>query len=198
MSKFKWILVDQAGVQTYKMFRHHDTYEVNNKRFSSEKLRSLFLSDEYQRYMLGKISEKEFVLATINGQNLNFEEFIELEKKSTEQIKGIREILENLKKKYKLASLINEGKEIAEYKFFISEFRELFDYVITSGELHLKKPDLKFFKKSLEIIEAEPEECFFIDDEQENVESAKKLGIEAIVFENVHQLKKELLSKRIL
>lgn len=41
-------------------------------------------------------------------------------------------------------------------------------------------------------------EIVFIDDKAENVEAAKKIGIDAIVFESSEQLRTELLQRKLL
>ena len=60
----------------------------------------------------------------------------------------------------------------------------LFDRVFTSGEAGMRKPDSCFYHHVLEEIKLAPEQVVFIDDKQENVQAAGRLGIEAVLFEN--------------
>ena len=58
--------------------------------------------------------------------------------------------------------------------------KKLFDKCFYSYEMGSIKPDSSFFDKVLEVIEAEPSECIFIDDNAKNVAAAAKKGIVAI------------------
>ena len=66
----------------------------------------------------------------------------------------------------------------------------LFDQVFTSGAVGMRKPDPDFFSYVLEEIKLAPEQVIFIDDKQENVLAADRLGIRGILFDNstVHTL----------
>ena len=72
------------------------------------------------------------------------------------------------------------------------EFYEYTDGGIISYREHLIKPDLQVYRLLLERYGLEASECVFIDDLKENVNAAKNLGINGIVFENYEQAKKEL------
>ncbi|HCP23855.1 MAG TPA: HAD family phosphatase, partial [Dehalococcoidia bacterium] len=50
------------------------------------------------------------------------------------------------------------------------------------------KPDPAFFQRILGGLGAPPEECVFIDDRPENVESARTLGIDALHFQSLEKL----------
>lgn len=60
----------------------------------------------------------------------------------------------------------------------------LFDQVFTSGAAGMRKPDHDFFHYVLEEINLAPEQVVFIDDKQENVLAADRLGIRGILFDN--------------
>jgi len=63
---------------------------------------------------------------------------------------------------------------------------------IFSSELRLVKPDPAIYQRCLECLDVSPEQALFIDDRQENVDGAKKLGIHALRFESVTQLQSDL------
>ena len=48
----------------------------------------------------------------------------------------------------------------------------------------MTKPDPNFFKRFLEKYQLDPEDCIFVDDTPENVETANKLGFKGIVYES--------------
>jgi len=70
-------------------------------------------------------------------------------------------------------------------------FRE-FDYVCFSAEVQLAKPDAAIFHACLKAVRSRPQECLFIDDRMENVEAARALGMQALIFESVQRLASEV------
>ena len=56
-------------------------------------------------------------------------------------------------------------------------FAELFDGVVISGEVGLRKPDPAIFQHALGLLGLPPQECAFIDDIEHNVRAAERLGI---------------------
>ncbi|MQA95124.1 MAG: HAD-IA family hydrolase [Streptosporangiales bacterium] len=56
-------------------------------------------------------------------------------------------------------------------------FDELFDAVVISGEVGMRKPEERIFRHTVEVFAMEPASCVFIDDIVHNVEAAMRLGI---------------------
>ncbi|MDN3355591.1 HAD family phosphatase [Actinomadura sp. DC4] len=56
-------------------------------------------------------------------------------------------------------------------------FAELFDQVVISGEVGLRKPDPAIFRHALDLLGLPSEECAFIDDIEHNTNAAERLGI---------------------
>jgi putative hydrolase of the HAD superfamily len=54
---------------------------------------------------------------------------------------------------------------------------EMFDAVVISGEVKLRKPDPEIFWLVAERLGVEPEECVFVDDLIANVEGARQVGM---------------------
>ncbi len=75
---------------------------------------------------------------------------------------------------------------------------EPFDPCLLSTEIGALKPDLKAYSLLLSELALSPEEVIFIDDKLENVEAAKKMGIDGIVFESSQQIRDELLKRKLL
>jgi HAD superfamily hydrolase (TIGR01662 family) len=67
------------------------------------------------------------------------------------------------------------------------------DYPLFSFDVGVVKPNLKFFEEMLRISACKPEETIMIGDKlNDDVTPPKKLGMNAILFRNYEQLKKEL------
>jgi epoxide hydrolase-like predicted phosphatase len=54
---------------------------------------------------------------------------------------------------------------------------EMFDVVVISGEVGMRKPEPRIFEHTLELIGLAPGECVFVDDMRSNVEAAAALGM---------------------
>jgi putative hydrolase of the HAD superfamily len=69
-----------------------------------------------------------------------------------------------------------------------------FDALVWSYELGLAKPDPAIYLYILEKLGSRPEETLFLDDRQENIDAAQALGMAALLFTTVEQLRDDLIS----
>jgi HAD superfamily hydrolase (TIGR01509 family) len=69
---------------------------------------------------------------------------------------------------------------------------EEFDYVTFSGEVRLIKPDPAIYEHTLRGLDVTASEALFLDDRQINIQAAQALGINALRFESIEQLRTEL------
>ena len=58
---------------------------------------------------------------------------------------------------------------------------ELFDVVVDSCQIGVRKPDPRMFERALEELSASPERAAFLDDHPSNVAAAARLGIRSIL-----------------
>lgn len=77
-------------------------------------------------------------------------------------------------------------------------FYKPFEPCLLSCEMGLEKPDPKAYELLLKTINLPAEEIVFIDDKEENVEAAKAMGIDAILFTSEPQLRGELNKRGVL
>ena len=84
----------------------------------------------------------------------------------------------------------------SEYTFEVTKeklaFLSLMDGIVFSYKAKMGKPDEGIYKKLISEFFLEEEESVFIDDRRENVESARRIGIESILFNDYNQAQKEL------
>ncbi len=145
----------------------------------------------------GKITEKEFWKKFINriqfaGDLPQLSLFIRTYNKNFKINDDVIMIVNKLKKKnYKLCVLSNTITAHTEYNKKRNIYK-YFDNLIFSHETGLSKPDPRFFKLALEQLSVSAFEAVFIDDLEENVNAAKSLGINAILFISSDQLKSDL------
>lgn len=62
---------------------------------------------------------------------------------------------------------------------------------VVSAEVHCVKPEPKIYELLLEKYHLQPEETVFIDDLEDNLEAARKLGIQTIHFTDVDSVRKQ-------
>lgn len=115
-------------------------------------------------------------------------------------IQGTIKLIKKLRKKgIKLYYLSDNVKERVEYLQAKFNFLENFIDGIFSNEAHATKKDgTKVFKLILEKTRDKPKNVVYIDDKEEYVETAKRLGMNAICFKSPEQLGEELKNLGIL
>lgn len=82
------------------------------------------------------------------------------------------------------------------YDYFPQQYdMDLFDGVMVSSTVHLIKPDARIYELLCQTYHLKPQECVFIDDRPENVEAAKAVGMQGIVFAGDYASVEERLQK---
>lgn len=97
-----------------------------------------------------------------------------------------------LKKKYKIALLSNFTSGIEKFLEEIFKINHLFDVVVSSYNVKMKKPDPRIYEHALKELGVQPREAIFIDDLEENIEGAKAVGIRSIIFRSADQCMADL------
>lgn len=72
-----------------------------------------------------------------------------------------------------------------------------FDPVLLSCEIGVKKPNKKAFTVLLQELGAAANDCLFIDDKAENIEAARRLGMDGILFSSFEELATELEKRSV-
>ena len=83
---------------------------------------------------------------------------------------------------YKVYLLSNYAKTAFEGIKNNFQFYPIVDGEVISYQVHLIKPDARIYQTLLEKYSLKAEECVFLDDREENIVAAKKLGFHGIVF----------------
>jgi epoxide hydrolase-like predicted phosphatase len=116
----------------------------------------------------------------------------------------VLELVKGLKLRgYKVAALSNIEPSRARWLRQLG-IEDYFDVVVFSFEVGLRKPDLPdstrdggIYELTLKRLRLVPGECLFIDDNSNCLMAAEAIGIKTILFENVAQLKVELLKSGV-
>jgi putative hydrolase of the HAD superfamily len=91
-----------------------------------------------------------------------------------------------------MVTLNNESLELSRYRIERFRLRDYFSAFLSSGFLGVKKPDEAIYRIALNVTQRSPEECLMIDDRQENLDTARRLGIHVIHYRDPRQLSYEL------
>jgi HAD superfamily hydrolase (TIGR01509 family) len=95
---------------------------------------------------------------------------------------GVIETLKILRDKYRLSIITNALPSRRHHELLMENLIENFDPIIISFEIGLHKPDKKIFEYALNQSPFEPFEIALIDDNLENVQSAKEVGFGQCIF----------------
>jgi putative hydrolase of the HAD superfamily len=95
-------------------------------------------------------------------------------------------------KEYLMAALNNESLEINEYRIATFKLRDCFEIFLSSCYLRVRKPNAEIYRLALKITQRAPAECILIDDRELNLECARELGINTVLYKDVGQLRHAL------
>ena len=102
-------------------------------------------------------------------------------------------VLSTLSKQYKLGIVSNFSGNL---KIILEEFklRQYFDFVIDSYYEQCAKPDIRIFKRALELAATSPLDCAFVGDNPErDIAPAKSLGMKTILItQNILSIKEQI------
>src|SRR6516164_1715393 len=76
--------------------------------------------------------------------------------------------------------------------FYVAEIMALFDHVIESAKIGLRKPDPRIYRMMVETLEVEPKHCVYLDDLGVNLRPAREMGMTTIKVTNAPQAIAEL------
>lgn len=97
--------------------------------------------------------------------------------------------------KYFLAAINNESRELNRYRIERFQLRNYFVAFFSSCYLGVRKPDQAIYRIALDVTQRSPEECLMIDDREQNLETAQRLRIHTVHYQDAGQLETELRRK---
>ena len=75
---------------------------------------------------------------------------------------------------------------------YIAEVMVLFDHVIESARIGLRKPDPRIYRMMIEALKVDPKRCIYLDDLGVNLKPARRMGMTTIKVANAPQAIAEL------
>lgn len=158
--------------------------------------------EQLRQYTLQKKSEPEFWDDYARKKNITLpanwlEKLNEVRTTALKENPGMIDLLKDLQRQgYQTPLLANTFENQASIKRKLGYYH-LFNPVLLSHEIGARKPESQAYQILLSKLQVAPQAVIFIDDKPENIEAAKKLGIDGIVFINKDQLVQELKKRGI-
>lgn len=110
--------------------------------------------------------------------------------------KGLAEILEKYRKHMKLV-LVSDTNYDLQLTLKQNGIENLFNEVVTSGEIGFKKDDTRFYEAVLSQLHVKPEDVLFLDNSQEFLDSAQSLGIQVVLYSTPQAFERALITAKI-
>jgi len=100
------------------------------------------------------------------------------------EIKGVKELISHLKKKYRMAIITSARREDFELIHATRGISEYMDFVLCSKEYPRSKPYPDPYLKGLERFKAKKSETIIVEDSQRGLESAYAAEIDCVIVHN--------------
>ena len=117
---------------------------------------------------------------------------------SRRMLPGARELLDELRPRYRLAALSNSNELHWERNARELRILELFEFTISSHQVGVCKPNPRIFDLVLRRSEvSSPDAIVFFDDLQVNVEAARSIGLRTFQVRGVDELRSRLVDESL-
>lgn len=190
------IIFDVGGVLIDHAWPGMIEHFITELKTDQQKLYKSMLEyiDDWQR---GKIPESVFWERVCKKLNIDPPKteslWLEGFKKAYKEKNEIFSLVKKLKLKgYKIGLLSNAEAPVMEY--IIEKQYQDFDVSVFSCGSNMAKPDKEIYHDVLSKLQVQPEEAIFIDDAEENVTGANKVGMTGILFSSTKQIENLLSS----
>jgi len=153
-------------------------------RYSKEEIRELAFAhfELVEFFDKGEITPQDFHAQVIQKleARIDYDTFFSIYNDVFSLNPPVLQIMKRLKRNYRLVVLSNT--DTMRFGFIKKKFPEIliFDEYVLSFEVGFMKPHPQIYKDALKRAEFPARECVFIDDREENIEAAAKLGINGI------------------
>lgn len=188
----KALIFDFGGV--YFTYDYNKVLKDLSKELNIPKKRiAQALEVKLYDYEKGFCNENEFWKTFLTELNKKYD-VKKLHHLMIEQFKpipGMQELIDELRKNYKVGMLTNQTNWLDEINAKY-DFYKYFDPLIVSRDEGTRKPEEKIFKILIKRVRCQPNEIVFIDDSIGYQEATEKAGINFIHYKNKNQLVKEL------
>jgi putative hydrolase of the HAD superfamily len=144
----------------------------------------------------GAISLREYLARVVFNERRNFAaaDFESFMKNRSREKPASLALLARLKEENRLflATINNESRELNDYRIERFGLRRYFDLFVSSSTVGLRKPEPAIYRLALALTHRDPPESLLIDDREENVLAAERLGMRTHHFSSAEHLERNL------
>jgi FMN phosphatase YigB (HAD superfamily) len=198
LSSYRNIIFDIGGVLLEWNPAGIVSAVFNNPEDQNLVLESVFHHDDWIRFDMGIIGEEEAVYSfsrRLGYPSRTIRRLMDAYRRSLVPVKGSMELLrECVELGMNLYCLSNMNSEVYSYLRSRYDFWDCFKGVVLSGDVKMVKPDPEIYRHLLSRYSITPAESIYVDDRDENVESARQLGMKGIRFSSARKFRDELYS----
>lgn len=157
-----------------------------------ERLWSDKVANEFETGIMGAEAYFHHVSELCGFVGLSYDKFVPIFNDIFVEDQEIASLIRSLKKSHRLGLISNTNP--IHVPHVLKEYPTLreFEKHWWSNEVGMRKPDPKIYHSALDHFDVEPNEAVFIDDLPTNIESAKNIGINALLYQGAGPLKAEL------
>ncbi len=130
--------------------------------------------------------------ATLLG--MSSEEYVNTLRMGQIKNTALLKYIEELKANYKVGLLSNVAKNGLSRHFTDEELDRYFDVVIESGDIGFAKPNAQAYEITADRLGVRLDECVMIDDQDNYCAGAKRVGMKAIKYESLQQMKQAIVA----
>lgn len=195
MNKIKLIMFDFNGVTVKGSYPETMKYFAKRYGGNWKKLYAVFYTHYFNLAATNEISLQESWTRPLKEFHipLTWQQAIELHLKLQYLNMSVAQYVLSLRKKGYLCIVVSKNHTIywKKYKQRM-RFHTYFDEVINLQEFNLPKAHSKTIRFLCRRYHMKPNEIIYIDDQQQNLAPAKKLGVHTILYKNFKQMRKEI------
>ena len=152
-----------------------------------------------EQFETGQIEPRDFVtqMSAVLDLTIDYDRFCQVWSSIFTETLVPEAMLEGLAARYRLLLLSNTNAIHFEGLRETHSMLRHFHHLVLSYEVKAMKPQPRIFQAAIALAGCRPEDCFYTDDIAEYVAAAQNLGIDAVRFESLAQLQRELTAREI-
>jgi putative hydrolase of the HAD superfamily len=194
MAKVRALFWDVGGVLLTNAWDHQERdLAIGHFRLDKVEFESRH-KELANRFEEGKLSLEYYLEQTVfyEPRSFGLEDFKRFMFSLSKPKSEILEIARGLAGKYPMATINNESRELNQYRIETFGLSDCFDLFVSSCFVGIRKPHERIYRLAIDLTQHAPQECCFIDDRQENIDGARKVGMQAVLLLNAPQLRNDL------
>jgi len=197
MSRYEALIVDFGGVMTTSLENAMAAFAMANGIEIQHLVRAALSAymgaedDLVTGFETGRVSEADFSVAfaarlkEYSGVDIGHNGLVPRLFEALDLEEDMFELVERAKSNGYKAALLSNSWGMGLYP--LDRIRELFDVVVISGEVGLRKPDPDIFKLTVDELGLEAGACVFVDDHSGHLKAAREAGMTTVLHKTPAQ-----------